>query len=124
MTTYTLATLDEWAQKSEERMEATIKTALQDLHEDIQRPRAKGGRMPVDTGFLRNSAGAALNSAPETERPDAVGVVINRLQVGDVFQFGWGAKYAPYMNNKYAFLDLPVQDWQGYVFRAIQKVKP
>ena len=124
MANYTLATLNEWAQKSEERMEATIKTALQDMHEDVQQPIAKGGRMPVDTGFLRNSAGAALNSAPATGSANAVGVVINRLQIGDVFQFGWGANYAPYMNNRYGYLDLPVQDWEGYVFRAIQKIKP
>lgn len=113
----------EWAQKSELRIEAVMKTALQDMTGDMQTPTAKGGRMPVLTGFLRNSAGSAINEVPAGGSADAVPVVINRLKIGDQFVFGWAANYGKYMNNRYGFLDLPVQDFRSYVFRAIQKVK-
>lgn len=115
--------LIEWAQRSELRIEAVMKTALQDMTGDMQTPTAQGGRMPVLTGFLRNSAGAALNEVPAGGSANAVPVVINRLKIGDQFVFGWAANYAKYMNNRYGFLDLPVQDFRSYVFRAIQKVK-
>lgn len=123
MTNYTLASLDQWALKSANRMEAVAKQAIQDMTDDIQRPRAKGGRMPVDTGFLRNSAGAALNSSPDTGNLSSLEGALIRMQIGDTYTFGWGANYARFMNNKYGFLDLPVQDWGKYVYRAIQKVK-
>ena len=119
MTTYNLANLDQWALKSAGRMEAVAKQAIQDMTDDIQRPRASGGRMPVDTGFLRNSAGATLDGA---NLGSLEGSLI-RMQLGDAYTFGWGANYARFMNNRYGFLDLPVQDWSRYVFQAVQKVK-
>lgn len=123
MTTYSLASLDQWALKSVNRMEAVAKQAIQDMTDDIQRPRVKDGRMPVDTGFLRNSAGAALNSSPDTGNLSSLEGALIRMQIGDTYTFGWGANYARFMNNKYGFLDLPVQDWGKYVYRAVEKVK-
>lgn len=127
MATYKLAELGEWAEKTELRMEAVIKTSLQDLSEEVQRKRAKGGRMPVDTGFLANSAGAALNTVPASDgsyeyNQGTTSLIINRLRIGDTFYFGWSANYAKYMNHRYGFLDLPVQDWNNIVIRAIRKV--
>lgn len=121
-----LSELSDWATKTEERMEAVVKTALQDLADEVQRPRAKGGRMPVDTGFLRNSAGAAINAEPSSVGIYSEGqtsIVINRLKMGDTLFFGWSANYARYMNNRYGFLDLPVQNWDNIVFKAIKKVQ-
>ena len=119
MATYNLANLDQWALKSAGRMEAVAKQAIQDMTDDIQRPRASGGRMPVDTGFLRNSAGATLGG----ENLGSMEGSLIRMQLGDAYTFGWGANYARFMNNRYGFLDLPVQDWDRYVFQAVQKVK-
>ena len=123
MTLYRLGDLDQWALKSSDHMEAVAKQAIQDMTDDIQRPRASGGRMPVDTGFLRNSAGASLGGSPATgDLSSLEGALIN-MQIGDTYTFGWGANYARFMNNKYGFLSLPVQDWNNYVYRAVQKVK-
>ena len=123
MTTYNLGNLDQWALKSAERMEAVAKQAIQDMTDDIQRPRAKGGRLPVDTGFLRNSAGASLNSQPDTGNLGSLEGALIKMELGDTYNFGWGANYARFMNNKYGFLSLPVQNWDNYVYRAVQKVK-
>ena len=123
MNTYYLGDLDQWALKSSERMEAVAKQAIQDMTDDIQRPRASGGRMPVDTGTLRNSAGASLSGSPETGNLGSLEGALIKMQIGDTYTFGWGANYARFMNNKYGFLSLPVQNWNQYVYRAIQKVK-
>ena len=123
MATYTLGNLDQWALKSAGRMEAVAKQAIQDMTDDIQRPRASGGRMPVDTGFLRNSAGASLGGNPETGNLNSLEGSLIRMQLGDAYTFGWGANYARFMNNRYGFLDLPVQDWSRYVFKAVEKVR-
>lgn len=112
-----------WAQKSRLRAEAVIKTSIQDLYSDMQKPRAKGGSMPVDTGFLRNNVGASLNTKPTSFDYDAVSPVLNRMKIGDSFYFAWGANYAPFMNNRYGFRDKPIQKWSNYVDAAAKKVK-
>ena len=102
--------LSAWALKSEDRIEAVIKSAVQDMTNDMQRPRAKGGRMPVDTGALRNS-----------------GTYSQPLLQWDVFNspitYGWTANYAPYMDARYGFLRLPVQEWPEYVRKAAFRVR-
>lgn len=126
MANFSVGDLRSWASKTEIRMEAVVKTSLQDAVDEMQEPRAKGGRMPVDTGFMRNSAGAALNALPSSNgdySQGATAVVINRLKIGDTFYFGWAANYAPFMNNRYGFLDLPVQNWDNIVIKAIKKVR-
>ena len=123
MTTYTLGNLDQWALKSAGRMEAVAKQAIQDMTDDIQRPIAKGGMMPVVTGFLKNSAGASLDGNPDTGNLSSLEGSLIRMQLGDTYTFGWGANYARFMNNRYGFLDLHVQDWNRYVSQAVQKVK-
>ena len=123
MTTYSLGNLDQWALKSPDPIEAVAQQATPDMTDDIQRPRASGGRMPVDTGFLRNSAGASLGGNPETGNLRSLEGALIKMQIGDTYTFGWGANYARFMDNKYGFLSLPVQNWSQYVYRAVQKVK-
>src|SRR5690625_5782361 len=59
--------IDNWTRMSELRMEAVFKQAAQDAAEAVQTPKAKGGRMPVDTGYLRNSFAGAVNSFPSAD---------------------------------------------------------
>ena len=47
--------LGRFAIKSRRRMEAVVKQSTLDVINAANRPVAKGGRMPVDTGNLRNS---------------------------------------------------------------------
>jgi hypothetical protein len=116
-----------WARKSEMRLEAVLKTAVQDMVEDAQTPRDKGGRMPVDTGFLRNSGNASINKLPSggssPSNMSAVPMVINKAKIGDTIYFGWTANYAQYMEAKYAFMRLAAQRWGQFVKMAARRIE-
>lgn len=116
-------------------MNAVFNQSVQSLIEDVQTPQAKGGNMPVDTGFLRNSGHAALNSIPSGESKQPKGyqntdydieaelVVVNNAKLGDRVVFGWTALYAPFMEAKYAFMRLAAQNWDKTVKRNAQKLE-
>ena len=121
-------TINQWVAQSQARLEAVWKTAAQDIAREVQTPRAKGGKLPVDTAFLRNSFAADVNSTPSGngETPYTSGpisIVINRAKIGDRVVFGWGANYAIYMEARYSFLRSAAQNWQQIVDKAAQKVK-
>ena len=121
-------TIDQWVAKSQARLDAVWKTAAQDIAREVQTPRAKGGKLPVDTAFLRNSFAADINAAPsgDGDSPYSSGpisIVINRAKIGDRVVFGWGANYAIYMEAKYSFIRSATQNWQQIVDKAAQKVK-
>lgn len=119
--------VDAWALKSKIRMNAVAREACQSLVNEAQTPRAKGGNMPVDTGFLRNSGLGALNKKPSGvasgDNLQATEAVILKLQAGDKFYFGWVANYAEKMESRYAFMRLAAQNWDGIVFEAVKTVK-
>lgn len=143
MTKQTLtADIDAFVRKSEDRLKAMYRYAISDMVNDMQTPVAKGGRMRVDTGFLRASAGASLEGMPSGngQKPadaptgqytgaydnfnvSSVTAVVANMNLGDTMYFGWVANYAPVRNTYDGFMDLPLQDWQGYVDRAVAKVK-
>jgi len=121
-------TINQWVAQSRARLEAVWKTAAQDIAREIQTPRAKNGRMPVDTSFLRNSFAADINAAPSGDGNSSysagpISIVINRAKIGDRVVFGWGANYAIYMEARYSFLRSAAQNWQQIVDKAAQKVK-
>jgi hypothetical protein len=132
------AAVDEWVQKSQARMLAIAQTAIQSVIDDAQTPVAKGGRMRINTGFLRASGQASLNGFPTgpEQKPAGAGpgsivwageqnvtLVLMQLAPGDSFFFGWTANYAKYREAKDAFLDLAVQRWQEYVNAAVAEAK-
>ena len=121
-------TIAEWVAKSEARLDAVWKTAAQDIAREVQTPRAKGGRMPVDTSFLRNSFSADVNKTPSGNGNSAytsgpISIVINRAKIGDSVVFGWNTNYAVYMEARYSFVRHAAQNWQQIVIKAAQKVK-
>jgi len=121
-------TINQWVAQSRARLEAVWKTAAQDIVREIQTPRAKNGRMPVDTSFLRNSFAADINADPSGDGNSSysagpISIVINRAKIGDRVVFGWGANYAIYMEARYSFLRSAAQNWQQIVDKAAQKVK-
>ena len=130
MTTYNFANLDQWAKKSKARMLAIAQTATQSVIDDAQRPVGKGGRMRVDTGFLRASGQASLSGLPTgpSRKGEAFGeqdhaAIIGQLQLGNSLWFGWTAEYAKYREGYDAFLALAVQNWQSYVNAAVAEGK-
>lgn len=91
----------------------------------------KGGRMPVDTGFLRASGRASLEGLPGgpiigdkdkvypspdkyTDTP-SVKTTIATLKLGGSLWFGWTADYANAMEVIYGFLGAALQNWQSNV---------
>lgn len=109
---------------SEKRMTALMRQSLQDVIDNAQTPTAKGGRMRVDTGFLRASGQASLSGMPqgpgrgESDKPgsyayDTNNVVIQlgKLKIGDTFYFGWTANYARYRELYDGFLEGALMHW-------------
>lgn len=131
------AQVDDFIKNYKERLVAVAQTATQSVIDDAQTPTGKGGRMRVDTGFLRASGQASLNEIPkgpsrkpdtatkdsiEWEQQDAT-LTIAEAKLGDDIYFGWTANYAKYREAKDAFLALATQKWQAYVDKAVVEAR-
>lgn len=108
MTSFT-AQISNWVTKSERNIEAVVKESSQRVISTMQEPRASGGRMPVDTGFLRASLVPSLNivTVSSRENPDTgfhnfdnnqVALKLAGLELGDTFYAVYAANYAAAQN--------------------------
>lgn len=124
------ADIEEFVRKSEDRLLAVMRLSIQDVVENAQQATEKGGRMRVDTGFLRASGRASLGGWPSgpSERPvpkppknsfsyngEAVNATLGKMKLGDTFYFGWTANYARYRELYDGFLEASMQNWARYV---------
>ena len=120
---------DDWIAKSERLSMAVLQQATQAVINDANTPVAKGGRMRVDTGFLRNSLKAKIGSMPSGTATagnwsDAeVVLTLTRLQPGQVFYAGWLANYARPREHYDGFLRMATQKWQEQVDAAARQLK-
>jgi hypothetical protein len=136
------AAVAQWADKAEGAVEAIFKEATQEVVEEMQRPVGQGGRMRVDTGFLRASLLASSTSMPAinaaakpveggTYTPDfgQIEAVIAGADIGDTLYFGYTASYAGYReygaNGQPAdgFVRLAAQNWPIIVDRKAAELK-
>jgi hypothetical protein len=119
---------------SEKRMIALMRQSLQDVINDAQKPVAKGGRMRVDTGFLRASGQPSLNGIPSGpvrgERNESYSFDTNsltltlaKLEIGQTFFFGWTAAYARYREAYDGFLEIALQKWSTIVERNTEEIR-
>lgn len=120
--------IDKWTTLSQNRMEAVFRQSAQDLGIEVNNPKAKGGKLPVDTGFLRASFGAQVNGTPKGSgtndfNPQALIVAIQRAVLGDEITFGYSANYAKKQEAVNGFIRLNVQEWPQIVTKAVKKVK-
>ena len=120
-------TISSWAKRQELAMEAVVKEAALELTEEAVKPIAKGGRIPVDTSFLRNSIAAAVNSIPSGESSASfdmqpVILAINKVKAGDRLVIGFTAEYARAMEHRYFFVRSAAQNWDNHVNKATKKV--
>lgn len=105
MKTYAYDDLDDWVKGCEEAMLAVVRSSLQDVCEIAQTPKAQGGRMPVDTGTLRNSFMSSLNGSSALTGPASYVGVIAGMQLGDIATFGWGGLASDYaLRQNYGFI--------------------
>lgn len=126
--------VDEWILKSQELTEVIVKDAAQEMAISASEPVGKGGRMPIITGFLRNSITANIGSLPsgENKKPkEYVGVwnptelvaTINRMKLGDKLFIGWTAIYAQKRENERVFMRTAAQNWPQFVAESTNKLK-
>lgn len=138
------ADVADFVRKSEARMKDVMFNSIQDVVEQAQEPTGKGGRMRVDTGFLRASGRASTEGMPsgrgeknaaeiaatgkhtgqfDTFDGQAVNAVINSMKLGDTFYFGWVARYAEIRELHDGFLITATQNWQLNVNRNSERFR-
>ena len=88
------ADLRSFSEKAQRRARDVARQSIQDVIEDAQTPKAKGGRMPVDTGFLRNSLVSGIDRNYGAPSPESYVLTIAGLEIGDTAHFAWTAEYA------------------------------
>ena len=118
-----------FAEDAKRKMELVVKQSAQDVGEIAQRPVAKGGNMPIDTGFLRNSLVAGLNGTTSLSGPDAYVLAIAGAELGDTIFFGWTASYARFVEygtqgraGRFFMLNA-AQQWPQIVARNAEKAR-
>lgn len=131
----------EWTRKVEGAAEAVFKQSAQEVVAEMQKTRAEGGRMRVDTGFLRaslmasTSAMPAINAAAQPQpgaaySPDGqIEAVIAGADIGQTLYFGYTAAYAA--AREYgargqapdAFVRTAAQRWPEVVDRNAKELK-
>lgn len=94
MTKSFTASVQAFADKTAAQMRDVMRESVQDVLDIAQTPKAQGGRMPVDTGFLRNSVASGLNGAFSAPGADSYELTIAGMDLGDVARFAWTADYA------------------------------
>ena len=130
--------VDNFIAKSRRRRTAVLRTAAQMVVKEMQTPIAKGGRLPVDTGFLKNSLvteldGGAPIATPGTDaeggRGDSYVLGIAGLDWGKSILFGYTANYARYQEygtsrqQPRAFVSGAARKWRGYVRQAANRAR-
>lgn len=128
MTTFT-AQIKAFADRTQEKIEAVVKQSAQEVFSIAQTPKAQGGRMPVDTGFLRNSLIASLNGSTVGGGADAYVLAVAGAELGDTIFAGWTANYARFMEYGTSktpanfFMLSAAQQWQAIVAKNAALVR-
>lgn len=145
------AQVHEVVRRSSRLMTMVAQEATSDLIEAAQTPKGKGGKMPLDTGFLRASGRLSLSGMPagptrpaskvapkikglrgaakrsheakraKTYAPDSVN--LGGFTLGQTIFFGWTAIYARRQEFYNGFLSSNVKQWQSFVDGAVRKLR-
>lgn len=134
--------------KKKRQLLAIARDAVSNVIEIAQTPVAKGGKIRVDTGFLRSSGVAALDQIPSgpsegrrrganegshgdvltdyhmegnVMNGESLNIVLAKWKLGQTLFFGWTAKYAKVRETYDGFLESALQGWQGIVDVSIKK---
>jgi hypothetical protein len=131
-----------FAQKIPGAVEAVFKESVQEVSAEMLRSTSEGGRMRVDTGFLRNSALASTTAMPTinrnaTPKPGQsyafdfgqIEAVIAGADVDDTIYVGFTAAYSAYRefgsNGQApdAFVRSAAQNWGSIVDGKAKELK-
>jgi hypothetical protein len=125
-----VADIEDFVRVSEERMLAIARSSIRDVVNEAQLEGPSktgpgfGGKMRVDTGFLRSTGLPSLQGFPSgpsrgelkapnsyTYNSDKLDTILAQMKFGDTFFFGWTAHYARYRELYDGFLEGAVQHW-------------
>lgn len=136
--------MDKFVADSKEKMLAVVKNSIKEVVQDAQRPVKEGGKIPVDTGFLRLSGHSQLNQIPKGEirgrhrkkgekgilpeyavpdNADYILPTLAKMKIGDTFYFGWTAVYALKQELYHGFMESAVTKWKEIVDNQIRRLK-
>lgn len=117
------------------RLNFVAKDAAQRLVNDAQRTVAKGGRLRVDTGFLRASIAAKIGGMPSGESSNPTGRIYTESETSsgvpiaaalirwkpatETIYIGWVANYARWREYEDGFMRGAVERWDEFVRRAV-----
>ena len=133
MTTFS-AKVDDWASKSEARVDAVRRESVQRLVAIAQTPVAKGGNMPVDTGFLRSSLMASTATMPRVGEgaqgsESQITLAIANWDAGQPLYLGYTANYAAHVHwgtrgrAARLWVTLAAQRWKQIVAEVARELR-
>lgn len=128
------AQVDAWVAASKERTTAVFRESVQRTVTRMQTPVAKGGNLPVDTGYLRASLLGSTSSMPSmresaTQEADAIVLAIAGLDLGQTFYAGYTANYARHQEygirgrDGRRFVGLAADRWQTTVAEVVRDLR-
>ncbi|RAI01017.1 hypothetical protein DLJ53_17490 [Acuticoccus sediminis] len=88
--------VDDWIAKAERRLDEVVARSAHDVVAEAQRPRAAGGRMPVDSGQLRRSLRVKIDGTVRATGSEA-SVAALLMKAGQTLTAEWTAKYAAHV---------------------------
>lgn len=133
------APVSEWVAATKKRMIAVRNMSIEKTINAAQLPVGKGGRMRVDTGFLRASGQLSMNGMPsgpvrgdvdatksqydDGSKVTPVALILARASLGTDLYWGWTANYARARESKDGFLRLSVQRWDEFVEQSTKEAR-
>lgn len=131
MARYTFGNLNAWVQESEARLKAVARDAAQTVVNEVRKPKAQGGRMPVLTGNLRRSLMASTSQMP-TMRPDGrefpdnegqIELAIAGWELTETLYLGFQAAYARKREYDNGFVSMTAQRWGAIVEESARSIQ-
>ena len=125
------ASVTSFVAQTKERLRAVAQQSTQDVINDAQLAKAKGGRMPIKFGFLRNSGtisysglpiGPSVNTGQPQEEKDYATIVGSWNGSTDIW-WGWTAEYALHQETLNGYLRGAVARWPEFVMANSRKLE-
>lgn len=135
------AQIEQFGKNAVAKATAVARQSAQDVRNEMIRDRGTGGRMRVDTGFLRRSLMESTSAMPRINpkavpgevanysAPPAVSLVIAGWEMGQPLYMGFTAAYAAYREYGTssqppdAFVRTAAAQWRQIVSRNAAKVR-
>lgn len=124
-----------FADKAQRRQLAIFRESAQRVAQRANVPQAQGGKLPVNTGFMRASQAGSVSGMPAGPGKGEPGRLYNaplgqpvelailQARIGGTVHIGWTANYARFMEARYGFMRSEAQNWGSIVNDVTTEVK-